>query len=167
MSIIGIIIHLVEKFGKWISGWFIHAETIYNDFTDAEKKYAEWAYGVVALVNQNLDAFIKKDPASVALVQKAFPDLSLSVLQGFLDNVLNEFKVKQAEIPLTLEDALKELAVYLQGLGSHNVWSTVSQSIGHILMIMFSPETTLQKLIATAEYIYQTIVKPKVAGMVV
>lgn len=167
MSIINVIENLIARFGNWIKSWYASAEDLYTELSDVEKKYATWAYGTVAIVNQNLHAFINKDPAAVALIKQAFPDLDLSTLQGFIDNVLNEFQVKQSEVPLTLEDALSQLATFLNGMGNHNVWSVISQGIGHVLVIMFTPETPVQKLIAIAEYVYQIIVKPKVSGLVV
>jgi hypothetical protein len=147
---------LAERFGEWVAQEFHSASNLYNELSDLEKKGATWAYGVIAIVNKNLD---KDAVVILPIIQKAFPDLSIDVLHGFVDTVLNDLNAVQSNVPVTLEDALNALVKYL-GTFKGNAWAQVSQSLGNLLAIAFSPETPIQKFIQVAELVYQVVVKP-------
>jgi hypothetical protein len=158
MSIFDFLADLVKKFGDWFADIFKHSEELYEKLTDEEKKAAEWAYGVIAVVNANLD----KVPAEIKeIIADKYPDLSPDLIHGFLDRLLNDLKAVDNKIPLTLEDALEALKTYLSKLDG-DVWKTISSGVGSALAVLLSPGTPVQKFTAVAEYIYQVFVKPHV-----
>lgn len=153
--------NFIERFGNWITGLFHSSEKTYNSLLEEEKKAGVWASGIVALLNANLHAI----PVEViALLQKKFPDLSLDVVHGFLDNLRIKLDTLQSEIPLTIEDAI---AWGQKFLASHahddSAWAIISTTATNLLAVMFSPETAVQKFIEVGLYIYHMIVKPHVA----
>lgn len=152
MSLITLIATLIGKFGDWIEGLFSASEKLYDKLTEEEKKAANWAYGVIALVNKYGDQ-------ALPYIQVAYPDLSEDQLHGFLDTLLNKVKAVDGEVPLTLEEALKSLADYLGRLDG-SAWEQISQALGNLLATLFSPETPVQKFINIAEYVYSLFVKP-------
>lgn len=152
---------IAEEIGEWITPELDTAEKLYDTLTDEEKKAATWAYGVIAVINDNLD---KEGALIIPIIQKAFPNLSIDVLHGFLEMLLNNTKTVQSEIPLTLEDAINQVAAYLKTL-TGSFWGIMSQALGTELTIIFSPTSIPQKIASTAELIYQVIVKPKVSTL--
>lgn len=151
----------IERFGDWISGIFSKSEKLYDSLLEEEKKAGVWASGIIALISANLNA----EPAAViALLQLKFPDLSLDVVHGFLDNLRIKLDNLQSEIPLTLEDAItwgqKFLAQHVHDDGTFAVIRTTAVNI---LAIMFSPETAVEKFIEIGLYVYHMIVKPHIA----
>jgi len=60
-----------------------------------------------------------------------------------------------------LEEAATKVATYLGSLKGQS-WQTISQNLGNLLAILFSPTTPVQKFIAAAEYVYRALVKPHV-----
>lgn len=148
----------VERFGEWVAKEFSAAETVYNDLTEDEQKAATWGYGLIAVVNDNLD---KDASVIVPIIQLKYPDLSLDVIHGFVDTVLNDIKAVQSDVPITLEDALNALVSYLKGFKG-STWEQISQALGNLLAIAFSPTTPIQKFISVAEMVYQLLVKPHV-----
>lgn len=160
MSLIVDIESAVQRFGIWVKDEFSAAETVYDKLTVDEKQAATWAYGVIAVVNANVD----KDAALIIpIIQLKYPTLSLDVIHGFIDTVLNDIKVVQANVPVTLEDAINALAAYLKTLNG-SAWEQISQGLGNLLAIAFSPTTPIQKFISVAELVYQYITKPHVAS---
>lgn len=156
---------LIERFGDWFEGLFHHAETIYESLTDEEKKAGVWASGVIALVNANLDAV---PSVIVTLIQQKFPDISIDVIHGFLDDVRNKVDNLNSEIPLTLEDAIAWAQKYLaQHVGDHSTWAIVTTGVVNLLATLFSPGTAVEKFISAGVYIYHLIVKPHVEGTAV
>jgi hypothetical protein len=151
----------VVQFGTWIEGEFNAAEKVYDTLTDAEKQAANWGYGVLAVVNANLD---KDGALIIPMIQKAFPALDLDNLHGFIDILLNNIKAVQAQVPLTLTDGLNLLVAHMSQF-SGNFWKLASQSIGTELTIIISPESTVQKIVSSAELIYQVIIKPLIAKL--
>lgn len=152
---------LVERFGEWVSSEFNSAAKLYDELTELEKEAANWAYGLIAVINANLD---KDATLIIPLIQTAYPKLSLDVVHGFIDTVLTDLNIFQQDVPLTLEDAIKQLAGYLKTLKGI-FWGAMSQTIGNCLVILFSPETPIQKIAQLAETIYQMIVKPHVVAV--
>lgn len=148
---------LVNRFGEWVKDLFSNAEKLYNKLTDEEKKAAEWSYGVIAILNNYADDV----PQALEVVGIKYPELSSSVLHGFLDELLLRTKTVVSETPLTLEEAAFEVASYLGKLEGET-WQSISQTFGNILAILFSPTTPIQKFISSAEYVYRAIVKPHV-----
>lgn len=146
---------LEQRFGIWITVEFNSAEKLYNDLTDDEKKGALYAYGVIACINSNLD----KTGNLIPVIQQFFPDLSLDVIHGFLDILIKDIGIIQTDTPLTLEEALTEVAKYLQSQKG-SFWEGLSQTLGNLLAVQFSPTTPIQKFINSAELIYQGIIKP-------
>lgn len=154
--------NFIERFGDWITGLFHSSEKTYNTLLEEEKKAGVWASGIIALLNANLKGL----PADIILLlQQKFPDLSLDVVHGFLDNLRIKLDNLQSEIPLTLEDAIAWGQKYL---GSHvhdnSAWAIISTTATNLLAVMFSPETSVQKFIEVGLYIYHMIVKPHVAA---
>lgn len=152
--------NFIEKFGDWITGLFHSSEKTYNSLLDEEKKAGVWASGIIALISANLNV----EPAAViALLQLKFPDLSLDVVHGFLDNLRIKLDNTQSEIPLTLEDAIAWGQKYLaQHTGDSSTFAVIRTTAVNILAIMFSPETTVEKFIEIGLYIYHMIVKPHI-----
>lgn len=149
----------ISRFGKWIESEFNSAEKLYNTLTADEKQAAQWGYGVIAVINANID----KDGALIEpLLQAAFPTLSLSTIQGFLETLVKDAGIVVADTPLTLPDAINAVKNYLSGLHG-STWEQISQALGNLIAIMFTPETPVQKFISVAELVYQYLVKPKVA----
>lgn len=146
---------LIKKFGSCISHIFDSSEKLYDTLTDEEKKAANYAYGVIALLN-------KYGNEALPYIKLSYPSLSESVLHGFIDTLLKDIHAVVDNTPLTLEDALKSLVSHL-GQFNGNTWQQVSQSLGNILATLFSPETPIQKFINVAEFVYQLFVKPKIA----
>lgn len=158
MSIIDFIGGIIKKFGEWIGDLFAQSEVLYSKLTAAETKAANWAYGVIAIINANID----KVPSEViAIIQEKYPDLSLDLLHGFLDKLIADMKFIQGETPVTLPDAIALLKTYLSKLDG-DVWGQISQGIGSALAVLLSPGTPVQKFAAIAEYVYQLFVKPRV-----
>lgn len=154
--------NFIERFGDWITGLFHSSEKTYNSLLEEEKKAGVWASGIIALLNANLNAL----PAEViALLQQKFPDLSLDVVHGFLDNLRIKLDNLQSEIPLTLEDAITwGQTFFLKHVHDDSAWAIIRTTATNLLAIMFSPETTVEKFIEVGLYIYHMIVKPHVAA---
>jgi hypothetical protein len=148
---------LVQRFGAWVSGLFKRSEDAYKVLTDTEKKFANWSYGVIAIINANLDDL---SPV-VDLISQKYPALSHDQLQGFLDTIIKDIGFIVVDTPSTLPEAISAVAEYLSG-HKGQVWQTISQTLGHMLAILFSPETPVQKFIQAAEYVYVAFVKPHV-----
>lgn len=162
MSITSFIGNLIKKFGDWFSDLFKHSESLYEKLTEEEKKAANWGYGVIAIVNANID----KLPSEIKeIISEKYPDLSVDVIHGFLDRLLNDLKAVDNSIPLSLEDALESLKNYLGKLDG-DIWKTISAGIGSALAVLFSPGTPVQKFASIAEYVYQLFVKPHIEGKV-
>lgn len=149
----------INQFGSWVKTLFNHAETLYETLTIAEKQAANWAYGVIAIINNNLHDL---SPV-LSIIAEKYPTLSPDVLQGFLDTLIKDANMVVDDTPLTLEDAIAAIAKYLHGLNG-DFWSGLSQTLGNLLAILFSPGTPVQKFIGVAEYVYQAIVKPHVTA---
>lgn len=158
MSIILDLEDAINRLGKWIASEFSAAEDVYNKLSEKEKQGAQWAYGVIAVVNANVD---KDASVIIPIIQLKFPDLSLDVIHGFIEMVLNDINGVQNGIPLTLDDAINALAKYLGSLKG-DAWKVISQGLGNLIAVLFSPETPVQKFVSVAELIYQAIVKPHV-----
>lgn len=165
MNIVVDIEQEVEKIATDIGDWFKSeasaAEKLYDSLSDEEKQAATWAYGVLAVINANLSGDVAT--VIIPLIQKAFPDLSLDNLQGFVDELLVAAKAAETP-PLTLVDGLTALVKYLSQF-SGTFWGALTQTLGSELTILMSPGTAIQKITQTAELIYQIIVKPKVAAL--
>lgn len=157
MSIINFISNLINKFGGWIADLFESSEALYNKLSAEEKAAANYAYGVIALINKYGDQ-------ALPYIQKAYPELAIDQLHGFLDILLNDIKAVDDNVPLTLEDALKAVADHLGKLDGAT-WAAVSQTLGSLLATLFSPSTPVQKFISIAEYVYVILVKPHVSSV--
>jgi len=157
MSILKDIESLINRFGQWVAKLFDNSEKIYKLLTDEEKKYAEWSYGVIAIINNHVDDV---DEALKQIGIK-YPDVSMDVIHGFLEKIVIDTKIVVADTPLTLKDAAQAVATHLSRLEGQT-WQQISQTLGNLLAIAFSPDTPVQKFIAAAEYIYRAIVKPHV-----
>ena len=157
MSILKDIENLVNRFGAWVSKLFSSSEKLYNLLTEEEKKAAEWAYGVIAILNKYADDI----PTALEQIGIKYPDLSTDVIHGFLEQLVADIKLGVNETPLTLEDAAFAVADYLKGLKGQ-AWQGISQTLGSLLAILFSPSTPVQKFAAASEYAYRAIVKPHV-----
>lgn len=150
----------ISRLGKWIASEFDAANDVYNKLSATEKQAAQWGYGLIAIVNANID----NDAAVILpIIQLKYPDISLDVIHGFIDTVLNDVKAVQSKVPVTLEDALNALVAYLKGFKG-TTWEQISQALGNLIAVAFSPETPIQKFISVAELVYQAIVKPHVAA---
>lgn len=152
----------IQRVGDWFEGLFEHLESAYDQLEDLAKKAAVWGSGVIAVVNANLTANATVVEAALKL---AFPDLDLSTVQGFLDNLKNQLDAANTSIPLTFEAAIQWLQGYLSThkATGDGVWGTISSAASNLLSIMFSPETAIEKFINVGVYVYQMIVKPHVA----
>lgn len=155
----------IERFGDWITGIFHHSETLYDTLTAEEKKAGVWASGLIAIINANLNAV----PAVViTIIQQKFPDLSVDVIHGFLDEVRNKIDNLGSAIPLTLEDAIVWAQQFLgQHEGDHSAWAVITTTAVNLLATLFSPTTVVEKFINVGLYIYHLIVKPHVEGTAV
>jgi len=150
----------IERFGDWIEGLFHKSEDIYNALTEAEKKAAVWASGLISVAN----TYINSVPAELwAVIQAKFPDLSENIVHGFIDKLRERVDNLQSAIPLTLLEALTWLQNYLRQYHSdHNLLNAISTNAYNILSIMLSPGTAIEKLISIGVYVYHLIVKPHV-----
>ncbi len=155
--------NFIERFGDWITGLFHSSEHTYNTLLEEEKKAGIWASGIIAVINNDLNAV----PTEViAILQQKFPDLSLDVVHGFLDNLRIKLDNLQSEIPLTLEDAVVwAQKFFLQHTHDEGTWAVIRTTAVNLLAIMFSPETVVQKFIEVGLYIYHMIVKPHVEAV--
>jgi len=161
-AIWGVLSFVLNKLGLFMKPIIKSGEDIYDMLTEDEKKAAQWASGLFAIVNNNID---QTPQVIIDLLKLKFPDLSLDVVHGFIDTLLNKLKFAQGEIPLTLEDAVAKLQAYLkQHEDDHNVWGIISKAGVTILTLLFSPGTEAQKIEAALEYIYHLIIKPHVEG---
>lgn len=158
MSIIDFLKNLINKFGEWFADLFAQSEVLYNKLTAEETKAANWAYGVIAIINNNID---KVPSEIITIIQEKYPDLSLVLLHGFLDKLVSDMKFIQGETPVTLADAIALIKTYLSKIDG-DVWKTISQGIGSALAALLSPGTPVQKFAAIAEFVYQLFVKPHV-----
>lgn len=156
----------IEKIAVEIGDWFKKdasaAEQVYDTLTTDEKQAATWAYGVLSIVNTNLSS----DMATIVIpiIEKAYPSLDLQNLQGFIDTLLNQLKLAETPI-LTLVEGLQVLANYLKQITDKTTWGAITQTLGNILTIIISPETTIQKIASVAELIYQVIIKPSTLAL--
>jgi hypothetical protein len=161
-AIWGVLSLVLTKLGLFMKPIIKSGEDIYDLLTEDEKKAAQWSSGLIAIVNNNID---KTPSVIIQLVQTKFPDLSLDVIHGFIDTLLNKLKFVQGEIPLTLEDAVAKLQAFLkQHEGDHNVWGIISKAAVTVLTLLFSPGSEAQKIEASLEYIYHLIVVPHVTA---
>lgn len=148
--------------GDFFKGEASAAEQVYNTLSDEEKQAQTWGLSVIAIVNANLT----NPTGIIPLIEKTFPTLDLSNLQGFLEELLARANgAIKGDVPLTLEDAITQLAAYLETFTVHTFWGQLSQALGNELTIIISPTTVIQKVMATAELVYQIIVKPKVVTL--
>lgn len=157
MSFITEIADLITRFGGWVKALFDNAEKLYEKLTDEEKQAADWAYGVIAILNKYADEV----PGALEQIGIKYPELSSDVLHGFLDTLITDIKVTVDQTPLTLEQAAYVVTEYLKTLKGQT-WEQISQMFGNLLAVMFSPTTPVQKFIGVAEFVYKAIVKPKV-----
>lgn len=153
----------IERFGDWISGIFSTADDVYNQLTDDEKRAAVWGSGLIHVIDQNITAA----PDDVkTLIQAAFPDLSIDVVHGFLDELRSRVDTLQSEIPLTLEDAIVWAQKYLASYhGTGTTLDIIRSTAASILQTLLSPTTPIQKFISIGLTIFHLIVKPHVAAV--
>lgn len=149
--------NLISRFGSWVEDLFNHSKKAWEALTETEQQVAQWAYGVIAIINANVNDL---SPVLDIIAEK-YPTLSPDVLHGFLDTLIKDIGIVQTDTPLTLQQAIQEIAKYL-GTLKGDFWSGMSQIVGSLLSILFSPDTPVQKFIAAAEYGYRAIVKPHV-----
>jgi hypothetical protein len=160
MSLLTALENAINSIGSWIKAIFSNAEKIYDLLSEDEKKAAGYAYGVIAIANK----YVNQVDLILPAIQKAYPGLSTDVLHGFIDIVLKDLNAVQSHVPLTLDEAISELAAYLKSKNG-NTWKIISQGLGSLLAVLLSPETPIQKFTAVAELVYQAIVKPKVESI--
>lgn len=159
-AIWGFLSIVLTKLGLFMKPIIKSGEDIYDMLSEDEKKAAQWSSGVIAIVNNNID---QTPQVIIDLIKVKFPELSLDVIHGFIDTLLNKLKFIQGEIPLTLEDAVAKLQAFLkQHENDKSVWGIISKASVTILTLLFSPGTEAQKIEASLEYIYHLIVKPHV-----
>lgn len=154
---------LLQRFGDWISGIFSSADDVYNKLTDDEKRAAVWGSGLIHVVEQNIDA--APDAVKIA-IQTAFPDLSIDVVQGFLDELRNRVDTLNSETPLTLEDAITWAQNYLKNYqGTGTTLDIIRSTAAQILQTLLSPTTPIQKFISIGLMVFHLIVKPHVQAV--
>lgn len=149
---------LLQEIGDWFEGLFNESEKLYNELTEDEKAAAQWGSGLIAVISKDLDAI----PADVViLLQQKFPTLSLTVVQGFLDQLIQKISNVQNKVPLTLEDAIAAVQTYFKQYTGSTL-STVLNDAYIFVTLLFTPTTAVEKIINLAVYVYQAIVKPHV-----
>lgn len=153
---------IIAKFGPQMKPIIKTGEDIYDNLNGYAQQGAQWASGIIAIVNQNIDA---TPPVIKNLIAEKFPDLSLDVVHGFLDTAMAKLNKGRTSIPLTLEDAIAEVQGFLKPHENDpTVWGIVSKGLYTFLAVLFSPDTAAQELEAAGEYVYHLIVKPHVEG---
>lgn len=159
-AIWGFLSIVLTKLGIFMKPIIKNGEDIYDMLSEDEKKAAQWSSGLIAIVNNNID---QTPQVVIDLIKLKFPDLSLDVVHGFLDTLLNKISNVQTEVPLTLEDAIAGIQKFLkQHENDKGVWGVISKASVTILTLLFSPGTEAQKIEAALEYIYHLIIKPHV-----
>lgn len=158
--------NFIERFGDWFGHLFSSvdsADSLYNTLTDDEKRAAIWGSGIIHLVDQKISAL----PADVVTaIQTAFPDLSIDVVHGFLDELRDAVDTTQSQIPLTLEDAVAWAQAYLKAHStSGSIFDQIRTTAVNILVTLFSPITPIEKIITIGVGVYHLIVKPHVAAV--
>lgn len=141
----------------WFECLFDEAEKLYNSLSADEQAAAVWGKGIITIIAQDLNAL---PPDVIALIQKAFPTLDLSVVQGFLDELLTTLDV--ANFPTSLEAAIEDVQAYLKQ-HTGGILEAILNGAATILSVLFSPETLVAKFINIATYVEQAIVGPHLA----
>lgn len=155
---------LLSQFGAWFKPIIKDGEDTYDTLEVTAQKALQEGSGVIAVFNQDLDA----TPADIkALLQKAFPSLSFDVVHGFLETILNKMGAVQKDIPVTFDDAIVAFQGFLKQHQEDNSFlGRISKFLAGEFTILASPETPIQKIDDSLEYVYHLIVKPHVAAIV-
>jgi hypothetical protein len=153
---------VIQQLGSWFGIVIDKGEQLYEELSDEEKQAAQWGSGVLAVVNQDLNAI----PADVIkVIEQKFPELDLDTLHGFIDELRNKVDTVQSQIPLTLEDAIAWLQGHLKKYeGDNTTLGIITKGLANILALIFVPGTAAQKIGGALEYIYHLIIKPHVQG---
>lgn len=155
---------LLSQFGAWFKPIIKDGEDTYDTLEVTAQKALQEGSGVIAVFNQDLDA----TPADIkALLQKAFPSLSFDVVHGFIETILNKMGAVQKDIPVTFDDAIVAFQGFLKQHQEDNSFlGRISKFLAGEFTILASPETPIQKIDDSLEYVYHLIVKPHVAAIV-
>lgn len=133
----------------------------YNKLSEWEQTVGQYASGLIAIVNKDLQAV----PADVwDVISATFPALTKDVVTGYLNSAGKIVGIINQNATLSFEDALTLLQGYL-GKHTGNVWVAITQGIVSILVAVINPSKEVQPVTSIMEYIYQDIVKPLIHGV--
>ena len=134
---------VIEEIGDFFESLFDPQAKLYNELSEAEKQAATYGSGLIAIVNANLNG----SPAVVqAEIQRLFPSLDLSVVQGFFDELQKAVDPSNTSNPLTLADAITWAQGYLK-LHAGGIWEIISSTAASIITTLLSPETPIEKIV--------------------
>lgn len=164
LAIWSVLSSVLSKFGPWFKQIVKDGETTYESLETEAQHALQQGSGILAVFNADLNA----TPADVkAKFKAAFPALSLDVLHGFIDTVQNKIGIIEGDIPVTLDDAIVSFQTLLKKYESDSTFlGRISKLLAGEFAILFSPETPVQKIDDSLEYVYHLIVKPHVANVI-
>lgn len=147
---------LLEKIGSFFKGLFDAAERAYNKLQPEVKKAMVQASEVLSILNKHVN---ESPEFVIALIQKAFPELDREKMLEGLNKVSEGLNVVDAIEAETLEDTVRNLQKYLEGLQGEK-WAGVSSLGAKLLAIFLSPKGVKYAIVELLmEFVYTKFVK--------
>lgn len=147
---------LLERIGSFFKGLFDAAERAYNKLQPEVKKAMVQASEVLSILNKHVN---ESPEFVIALIQKAFPELDREKMLEGLNKVSEGLNVVDAIEAETLEDTVRNLQKYLEGIKDQR-WAAATSFAAKILALFLSPEGVKYSIIELLmEWTYQRLVK--------
>lgn len=132
------------------------AQAAYANLLAKEQGAAKWVSSALVVLNNN----ITQDAALVApLITAIDPSINIADVTSTFIGLVATFNTDQSKIPTTLVGAIQMLQAYLLPK-TGNPWVIAVQGLLALGVTIISPETSIQKILAAGEYIYQDIITP-------
>lgn len=147
---------LLEKIGSFFKGLFDAAERAYNKLQPEVKKAMVQASGVLDILNKHVN---ESPDFVIEIIQKAFPELTREKMLEGLNKVSEGLNVVDAIEADTLEETVRNLQAYLEGLKDQR-WAAATSFAAKILALFLSPQGIKYSIIEMLmEMVYQRFIK--------
>ncbi len=149
--------NLLNKIGHFFEGLFNAAQHAWSKLEPDLQNAILQGSGIIDIINKNIDA---APPEVIALIQKAFPNLTTDKLKSALHEVNKVFNIASDIEDSDLEVTLSRLQKYLATFNLNNTWSAVSSTAAQILSTAFAPNgTPFAKISMLIEFVYNKFIK--------
>ena len=151
---------LFQKIGAWFTSLFDVMKRAFNKLSQIEKDVSVKASAIIALINANLT---QTPEAIFKLIQLRFPDVTPAYLSAKLSLATKYLGIGDEVASRSFEENIKLLQGYLSKFEGNGWVVTTLGAVNALLTAMLPDTTPLQKISVLLEYIYQKIVKGKLA----